>query len=549
MDNSRLFLYAALAFVALLIWEQWKTDYGPQPEPAVISDQSQGMQNSNSAQNLPSAEPLDLPQSIDAAQPSQQLASSQLIHVETDVIEAIIDSQGGVLRSLKLKQFPVDLEHPDDYLELVYQRPDERYLIQTGLRSAASPAPTHYSLFQTEKTEYKLEEGQDELRVPLSWQQDGITVNKVFRFHRGDYLVDHQQSISNQSEIAWKGTQYRQIQRTRPLETSKLLYTYTGAVVYNEAIKYEKVSFDDMEGEAFRLQSDSGWIAMIQHYFLSAFIAAPGEQNLVYSISGTNKNPATYTIGMRSAEQEVLPGQQYQFSTQFFVGPKLVDRLEAIAPGLELTVDYGWLTFLSKPLYWILKFFEGITGNWGVAIILLTVLVKAGFFKLSEKAYKSMAKMRKVAPRLQTLKERFGDDRQKLNQAMMDLYKEEKINPVGGCLPMLLQMPVFIALYWALLESVELRQAPFILWIQDLSVMDPFFVLPIIMGVSMVIQQKLSPTPIADPIQAKMMMLLPLVFTVFFAFFPAGLVLYWVSNNILSIAQQYVINKRIDAES
>ena len=385
------------------------------------------------------------------------------------------------------------------------------------------------------------------LRVPFVWNENGIQVVKTYEFKRGDYLINLKHTISNQSESSWTGSQYRQIQRSRPLETSKLLYTYTGSVVYNDEIKYEKVDFDDMEDKPFQLQSKGGWAAMIQHYFLSAWIANPEEINLLYSIANTKRYPATYTIGMRSDNQQIAAGSEGEFSSQLFVGPKIVKRLEEISPGLELTVDYGALTFLSKPLYWLLSFFNGLVGNWGVAIILLTLLVKALFYKLSEKSYRSMARMRKVGPRLAALKERFGDDRQKLNQAMMELYKTEKINPMGGCLPLLIQMPVFIALYWALLESVELRQAPFIFWIKDLSVMDPYYILPIIMGISMVIQQKLSPTPMADPVQAKMMMALPLIFTVFFAFFPSGLVLYWVANNILTISQQWVITKRIDS--
>jgi YidC/Oxa1 family membrane protein insertase len=386
----------------------------------------------------------------------------------------------------------------------------------------------------------------DRLEVPLVWRENGIEVVKTYVFKRDEYLIDVQHRLTNGAAEPWVGSQYRQIQRSRPLETSKLLYTYTGAVVYNEEIKYEKVDFDDMEEQPFQLESSGGWAAMIQHYFLSAWVAAPAERNLLYSIANTGRIPATYTIGMRSETQTIVPGDSAVFNAQLFVGPKLVDRLAAISPGLELTVDYGALTFLSKPLYWLLSWFHDLVGNWGFAIILLTLLVKAVFFKLSETSYKSMAKMRKVGPRLKTLKERFGDDRQKMNQAMMELYKTEKINPMGGCLPILVQIPVFIALYWALLESVELRQAPFILWITDLSVKDPYFVLPLIMGASMLIQQKLNPAP-PDPVQAKIMMTLPIVFTVFFAFFPSGLVLYWVVNNLLSIAQQWVITKRIES--
>ncbi len=552
MDNSRLFLYAALAFVGLLIWEQWKADYDPQPEPVVQQQQQSISPNAPTASNLSIAN--DLPELAsmqnEAGSETENSAAAvggKLIHVETDTIEAQIDTLGGVIKSLKLKKYPVDIEHPDDYLELVHNQQDSVYIVQNGLRSSASAAPTHYSSFTTAKDSYVMDDSADVLRVPFQWQENGIQVIKTYEFKRGDYLINLNHRVINQSNNEWVGSQYRQIQRSRPLETSKLLYTYTGAVVYNEEIKYEKIDFDDMEEKAFQLESSGGWAAMIHHYFLSAWIAQPEEKNLLYSISNTKRYPATYTIGMRSDNQQIAAGSESEFNSQLFVGPKLVKRLEEISPGLELTVDYGALTFLSKPLYWVLSFFYDLVGNWGLAIILLTLTVKAIFFKLSEKSFKSMARMRKVGPRLKALKERYGDDRQQMNKAMMELYKTEKINPMGGCLPMLVQMPVFIALYWALLESVDLRQAPFIFWIQDLSIMDPYYILPVIMGISMIIQQKLSPTPMADPVQAKMMMALPLVFTVFFAFFPSGLVLYWVSNNILTISQQWVITKRIES--
>jgi len=552
MDNSRLFLYAALAFVGLLIFEQWKADYGPQPEPVVQQQQqssstlSSAPQTSQIGNDLPELANVQNEAGPDSANNAAN-ATGKLIHVETDVFEAQIDTLGGVIRSLKLKQYPVDLEHPNDYLELVHSQPDSVYLVQNGLRSSASAAPTHYSTFTSAKDSYVMEQSADVLKVPFKWTEDGIQVIKTYEFKRGDFLINLNHRIINQSNNEWVGSQYRQLQRSRPLETSKLLYTYTGAVVYNEEIKYEKIDFDDMEDNAFQLESTGGWAAMIHHYFLTAWIAAPEEKNLLYSIANTKRYPATYTIGMRSDNQQISAGSEGEFNSQIFVGPKLVKRLEEVSPGLELTVDYGALTFLSKPLYWLLSFYFDLVGNWGLAIILLTLTVKAIFYKLSEKSYKSMARMRKVGPRLKALKERYGDDRQQMNKAMMELYKTEKINPMGGCLPMLVQMPVFIALYWALLESVDLRQAPFIFWIQDLSVMDPYYILPVIMGISMVIQQKLSPTPMADPVQAKMMMALPLVFTVFFAFFPSGLVLYWVSNNLLTITQQWIITKRIES--
>ncbi len=550
MDNVRLFLYAALAFVGLLLWEQWQADYGPQPvalpESPPTIDYGDASTGDIPAEDLPEISDITAAADLPVSTPAQSDQQSRLIEVETDVILARIDTRGGVIRSLKLKKYPVDVDQPEEFLELLHDQPDSLYLVQNGLRSSSSPAPTHHSIFSSAQDSYRMKDDTDVLEVPLQWVENGIQVTKTYQFRRGDYLIDVSQQVANRSSADWVGSQYRQLQRSRPLETSKLLYTYTGAVVYNDEIKYEKIDFDDMESESFKLDSNGGWVAMIQHYFLSAWVAEPEQNNLLYSIANTRRYPATYTIGMRSQNLSIASGQQVEFTSQLFVGPKLVNRLEEISPGLDLTVDYGALTFLSKPLYWLLAFFNDIVGNWGLAIILLTLVVKAVFFKLSETSYKSMAKMRKVGPRLKTLKERYGDDRQKMNQAMMDLYKQEKINPMGGCLPILVQIPVFIALYWALLESVELRQAPFILWIVDLSVRDPYFVLPLIMGASMLIQQKLNPAP-PDPIQAKVMMVLPIVFTVFFAFFPAGLVLYWVVNNILSIAQQYVITKRIEA--
>jgi YidC/Oxa1 family membrane protein insertase len=551
MDNTRLFLFAALAFMAMLLWQQWQLDYGPQPEISnEIKDTSTAEQVADN--DMPNI--VDLPdQAVGLpVDTSSQLESTvatvpgRLIKVETDVVIALIDSKGGVIRSLKLKKYPISLDQPEQGLELIHSDPESIHIIQSGLRNRSNTAPTHHSVYQAAKSKYVLQDSEDRLIVPFLWEQDGIRVIKTYEFRRGDYLIDVKHRVENNTSQEWQGSQYRQIQRTRPLSKSRILITYTGAVYYNEEVKYEKVDFDDMEDSQLKLNFQGGWIAMLQHYFLSAWIPPQDGTNLAYSIANTSRQPATYTIGLRSANKLVSPGNSTEFTSQLFVGPKLVKRLEEIAPGLELTVDYGVLTFLSKPLYWLLSLYHSYVGNWGLAIILLTLTIKAVFYKLSETSYRSMAKMRKVGPRLKTLKERYGSDKKRMNQAMMELYKTEKINPMGGCLPILVQIPVFIALYWALLETVDLRQAPFIFWIKDLSVQDPFYVLPVIMGISMLIQQKLNPTP-PDPIQAKVMMALPFVFTFFFAFFPSGLVLYWVINNILSIAQQWVITKRIDA--
>jgi YidC/Oxa1 family membrane protein insertase len=551
MDNTRLFLFAALAFVGMLLWQQWQVDYAPQPVSSSElnngSVSSQTGDDTTSIVDLPDqADGLAVDSSTAASDSPISIASEKLITVETDVVTVVIDSKGGVIRSVKLNKYPVSLDQPDQGLELIHSDPDSIHVLQSGLRNRSNTAPTHHSIYQTAKSHYKMQDREDSLVVPFMWKQDGVAVIKSYEFRRGDYLIDVKHKVENNSDQDWQASQYRQIQRSRPLTKSRILITYTGAVYYNEEVKYEKVDFDDMEDSQLKVNSQGGWIAMLQHYFLSAWIPPQDDTNLVYTIANTRQQPATYTMGMRSENELVAPGNSTEFVSQLFIGPKIVNRLEEITTGLELTVDYGVLTFLSKPLYWLLSFYHSYVGNWGLAIILLTLTIKAVFYKLSETSYRSMAKMRKVGPRLKTLKERYGSDRQKMNQAMMELYKTEKINPMGGCLPILVQIPVFIALYWALLESVDLRQAPFILWIHDLSVMDPFYVLPIIMGVSMLAQQKLNPTP-PDPIQAKVMMALPFVFTFFFAFFPSGLVLYWVVNNILSIAQQWMITKRIEA--
>lgn len=557
MENQKLFLYAGLAFIGLLIWQQWQLDYGPQPIQPVVDRNNQQIQQS--AQDINSNQASDMPELAQNTKASNfantannvsntsTSLNSKTVTVETDLVKLEIDTRGGVVTSLKLKAYPVSIEDKNNLLALVYKKEDEIFLIQSGLRSKDSVAPTHHDVYQTTADHYEMQEGQDELIVPLTWVKDGITVTKSYVFKRGNYLIDVQHQIKNNTDKQWIGSQYRQITRSQPLETSNFIYTYTGAVVYNEEIKYEKVDFGDMEDENFRLNSEGGWVAMIQHYFLSAWVPDQKENNLVYSLKNLKTYPANYTIGMRSSNQTVENQQQYTFSSQLFVGPKLTHELEKITKGLDLTVDYGFLTIISKPLYWLLENINAIVGNWGLAIILLTVMIKAVFYKLSETSYRSMARMRKVGPRLKSLKERYGDDRQKMNQAMMDLYKTEKINPMSGCLPILIQIPVFIALYWALLESVELRHAPFMLWINDLSSKDPYYVLPLIMGISMFIQQKLNPAP-PDPMQAKVMMALPFVFTIFFAFFPSGLVLYWVVNNILSITQQYFITRSIESE-
>jgi len=423
------------------------------------------------------------------------------------------------------------------------------FVVQSGLLGEKPDLlPTHEAIFTSAQSQYALQPGTDRLEVTLEWTNDaGVRVKKIYTFTRGSYLIESRQVVENQTDAPLIARAYNQLQRTElhdPNET-RFINTFTGGVYYSPEEKYKKVSLEDIAKGKLDLTVTDGWIAMMQHYFLAAWVPPRAVAETFY----TNAlNGSRYIIGKYSPPVSIAPGATQVFENQLFVGPKLLSTLEDIAPGLELAVDYGWLTVIAKPIYWMLSWIHAVVGNWGWAIIVLTILIKLAFYKLSETSYRSMAHMRQITPRLQALKDRYGDDKQRLNQAMMELYKTEKINPLGGCLPILVQIPVFIALYWVLLESVEMRQAPFVLWLNNLSAPDPYFILPLIMGVSMFVQQKLNPAP-PDPLQAKIMMSLPFVFTVFFAFFPSGLVLYWTVNNLLSIAQQWKITRDLELET
>lgn len=542
MENQRTLLYLSLFFILFLIWQAWQQDYGPKP---VVSDP---VTNQTPLANTDAVSVDDIPESVTPAEdqsiPNIPVATgSRRVTVVTDVYEIEIDTRGGDIRQLNLRQYAKSSEHKDEAFELLTEKESKFHVVQSGLLSSSSVAPNHHSIYSVKQDEYRLAEGEDELKVDLFWQKEGVSVVKTFTFKRDSYVIDVEHKVLTGS-APWNGSQYRQLVRAEAdtQGESSFIYTYTGGVVYNEELKYEKVDFSDIADSDLKIDQKGGWFAMIQHYFLSAWVPDQEESNFVYS-----KHPKAnrYILGARSPAESVNANSEKVFHSQLVAGPKLQDRLGTIAPGLELTVDYGILTILAKPLFWLLKVFHNWFDNWGWAIIFLTLTIKIIFFKLSETSYRSMAKMRKVAPRLQSLKERYGDDRQRMSQAMMKMYKEEKINPLGGCFPILVQIPVFIALYWVLLETVEMRHAPFALWLTNLSEKDPYFILPIIMGATMFIQQKLNPAPI-DPIQQKVFQFMPIIFTVFFLFFPSGLVLYWVVNNTLSIAQQYVITKRIE---
>lgn len=544
MGNHRVLLYFTLFFIIYMIWAQWQLAYGPKPEP--VAESSAVTQASNEDGVVPQAASVPTAQVSESIDDKAVTTGSQRIKVITDVLDIEIDSKGGDVLRTVLRDYSVTAERPEEKLVLMTDANINYYVAESGLVSVnKGTAPSHNTVYRSEQSTYRLAEGTDIIEVPLYWEgEDGTKIIKTLTFKRGDYVVDVKYLITA-GDQDWSGSDYMQIVRSLPVETNgnAFIHTYTGGVVYNDEIKYEKYDFDDIAEEDLSYQLKDGWLAMIQHYFLSAWIPETGKDNFYFS--RYNRGKDHYTIGTRTSATTIEAGQTGEISSRLVVGPKLQNKLEEIAPGLDLTVDYGILTIFAKPLFWLLNAFHDIFGNWGWAIIFLTITVKAVFYKLSEMSYRSMAKMRKVAPRVQKMKEQFGDDRQAMSKAMMEMYKREKINPMGGCLPILVQMPVFISLYWVLLESVEMRHAPFGLWLTNLTDKDPYFILPLLMGVSMYIQQKLNPAPI-DPIQQKVFQIMPFAFTIMFAFFPSGLVLYWVVNNILSIAQQYVITKRIE---
>jgi YidC/Oxa1 family membrane protein insertase len=465
------------------------------------------------------------------------------LRVRTDVLDVVIDPVGGTLREARLLHFPASGDRPDEPLTLLTPQAPDVFMIQSGL-TGNDQAPNHRATFAAQRQEYTLEEGAETVVVPLTWRSDdGVTVTKRFVFARDSYAVRVEHEVSNGSSSAWPARMYTQLLRADVPREGGLFqtYTYTGGVLSQPEKPYDKIDFGDMADRALDESVQGGWAAMIQHYFAAAVVPAAEEVNYYYSIALAD---ARYVLGVMTPQQATPAGATTTYAMQLYVGPKDQQRMEKLAPYLDRTVDYGWLWFIAMPLFWVLKWIHGVLGNWGFSIIALTILIKLAFFQLSAASYKSMARMRKLQPRITQLRERYAGDKARMNQAMMELYKTEKINPLGGCLPILVQIPVFISLYWVLLESVELRQAPFLLWIQDLSEHDPLFVLPLLMGASMFVQQKLNPAP-PDPIQAKVMMMLPIVFTFLFLFFPSGLVLYWLVNNLLSIAQQWVITRKI----
>lgn len=479
--------------------------------------------------------------------PEVEAAAQQLITVSTDNLVLKIDTQGGDIVYAALPKHLATLGNPQPFV-LLNQTESHAYIAQSGLVGAnGTDGKGQRPVFKTDKTHYQLATGAKTLTVDLVYQQQDVTLTKRFTFTRDSYLVDLSYLVDNRSDQTWRANFYAQIKRDSqpvPTDVGFGMNPYLGAAITTLDEKYKKVDFEDMDEASVKDSVQGGWVAMVQHYFISAWIANPEHQNS-YSLR-RSKNADLYFMGFTAPAVEVAQNSQGTLGASFYVGPKDVYTLEEISPYLDLTVDYGWLWWIAKPLFQFLTFIYGFIGNWGWSIIVLTIVIKAIFFPLSAASYRSMAKMRKLGPMMQELKERYGDDRQKMSGELMKLYKKEKVNPMGGCLPILVQMPVFIALYWVLMESVELRHTPFLGWIEDLSVRDPLFILPILMGATMFVQFKLNPTP-PDPTQAKVMQMMPIFMTFMFMWFPAGLVLYWVANNTISIIQQYVITRQIEA--
>ena len=553
MDIKRTILIVALAVVSYVMVLKWNQDYGQAALPTqnvaasttapALPDTVSGNNASNSA-DVPSA-------NTDTSTPTETpvAASKDLIHVKTDVLDIAIDPQGGDIAQLRLPLYPRRQDHPDVPFQLFDNGNERTYLAQSGLTGVDGPdaRPSGRPVFSTEKKTYELAPGQDQLVVDLKFSENGINYIKRFTLKRGLYDVQVSYLIDNESGKPWNGNLFAQLKRDASSDPSSSTATgtatYLGAALWTSAEPYKKVSMKDIDKGQLKETVEGGWVAWLQHYFVTAWIPQKGDNNVVQT---RKDNQGNYIIGFTGPTLTVEPGKTAETSATLYAGPKSQGVLKELSPGLELTVDYGILWFIAQPIFWLLQHIHSIVGNWGWSIIFLTMLIKGIFFPLSAASYKSMARMRAVAPKLAALKEQFGDDRQKMSQAMMELYKKVKINPLGGCLPILVQMPVFLSLYWVLLESVEMRQAPFMLWITDLSIKDPFFILPIIMGATMFIQQRLNPTP-PDPMQAKVMKLMPIIFTFFFLWFPAGLVLYWVVNNCLSIAQQWYITRKVEA--
>lgn len=543
MDIKRTILWVIFAMSLVLLYDNWQRATG---HPSMFFPSANQQQAAASGQAANAATQGDVPKAAGASaaaapaaapQAAAQPAGEQIV-VTTDEVRATIDTAGGILSRLEL----LNQHEKDGKPVVLFERDSVRtYVARSGL--IGGDLPNHTTVFTAAPGPRTLGSA-DTLEVPLTADKGGIKLVKTYIFRKGSYVVDTRFAVTNDGTQAISPTLYLELVRDgSKIEQSQFYSTFTGPAVYSDANKYHKIKFEDIaKGKAdVPAAADNGWVAMVQHYFASAWIPQTGKQHSFY-VEAIDAN--LFRVGIQQPLGQIAPGATVTTDARLFAGPQEERMLEKITPGLELVKDYGWLTVLAKPIFWLLEKLHGFLGNWGWSIILLTVLIKLVFFPLSAASYRSMGKMKDLQPRMTAIRERHKGDPQKMNQEMMALYRTEKVNPLGGCLPIVIQIPVFIALYWVLLSSVEMRGAPWLGWIHDLSVPDPFYILPIVMAVSMFVQTKLNPTP-PDPVQAKVMMVMPLVFSFMFFFFPAGLVLYWVVNNVLSIAQQWQINRML----
>ena len=550
MDYRKIALYAALVVVALLLWNSWQREFPATNAPVVTNSTSQSVApatNSSSNSSVPS-----VPQSNHTVHHSgtktpviaSAKSNKHLITVKTDVLNVAIDTLGGNIEQTSLVGYKQE-ENPQQDVTLFNQNPSSYYVAQSGLTGTQGPDTQKGQVtYRAAQNSYTMTKGKNSLTVDLTWRNtQGLQVTKSYVFKRGSYAVAMHYKVQNSSGKPWTGYVYTQLARTQPGKTGSVLThyaTFTGAAVSSPAEHYQKLKFKNFSDEPLNQNATNGWAAMIQQYFLSAWVP-PAQQNYHYY---TTTNNDIYTVGMIGPAQIVQPGQSMTTSNTLYVGPAIASNLDILSPHLSMTIDYGWLWFISKIIFWIMKLIHGLIGNWGWSIILTTIVIKVIFYPLSDKSFRSMAGMRKLQPKMVALKERHGSDRQAISKATMELYKTEKVNPLSGCLPIIIQIPVFIGLYWVIMQSVEFRMAPWMFWIKDLSVHDPYYILPVVMGVLMFLQQKLSPPP-ADPTQAKVMMFMPVIFTVFFLHFPAGLVLYWITNTLFTILHQLYVYKRV----
>jgi YidC/Oxa1 family membrane protein insertase len=555
MDNNKLIPTVGLFAVLFFLWTNWTAEQAakaPQQTITAAADQNSNIptldnsgavvDGSVSSQAVPN---LSVDGNVSTASTTQN--SGGIISVKTDVYDLEINLQGGTIQRVGLVDYPVSLEQKDSPYDLLKTNTPDTFQLQTGLLAAnGGVAPNHLALFSAEQSSYEMTGGT--LEIPLTWIEGGIEVKKTLVFKKGEYDFHVKQAVTNNSQTEWSGSYYGQFTRVPPPSSGGFgtVQSYTGGAYSTPEEPYEKISFGDMEDSNLNINNVGGWVSMLQHYFIGALVPGAEENNNFYS-----RNPAanTYTLGMSSRElKKVAMGQSAEFVNHVYVGPKIQDKLEALAPNLQRAVDYGYLWFIAEPLFKVLTFFHGLLGNWGWAIVFLTLSIKLLFYYPTAVAYRSMAKNKVLAPKQAEIRKRYADDKAKQQQEIMKLFKKEKVNPLGGCLPMLIQIPVFISLYWMLNETVELRQAPWLLWYRDLSQQDPYYILPILNGGLMFLQQKLNPPP-ADPMQQKIFQWMPVFFTFLFLFFPAGLVLYWVVNSTASILQQRFINKRIEAQA